>query len=79
MKKNMGTSEHMIRTIIAVIIFMLLLNGAITGTLAVILCIFAVAFSETDEIDWCPLSTSRESLQRKLPLIRSANAYRCDP
>ena len=55
MTRNMGTIDRLIRTIIAVIIVMLLLSGAVTGTLAVILGIFAVAFLGTSGIGWCPL------------------------
>jgi hypothetical protein len=55
MIKNMGTIDRLIRTIIAVIIFMILLNGTVTGALAVILGIFAVAFLGTSGIGWCPL------------------------
>lgn len=75
----MGITDPMIRTIIAVIILMLLSNAAMTGTLAVTLCLFAVAFPGTSGIGWCPLSPPRGSLQRKLSLIRAANAYRRDP
>jgi len=55
MPKNMGTVDRLIRTIIAVIIIILLLSGTVTGTLAVILGIFAVAFIGTSGIGWCPL------------------------
>jgi hypothetical protein len=51
----MGTVDRLIRTIIAVIIVMPLLSGTVTGTLAVILGIFAVAFIGTSGIGWCPL------------------------
>lgn len=55
MKKNMGTIDRAIRTIIAVIIVILLFNGMIAGILAWILAILAAAFIVTSAIGWCPL------------------------
>jgi len=55
MTKNMGTIDRLIRTIIAVIIVILLLNSAVTGTLALVLGVFAAAFFGTSAIGWCPL------------------------
>ena len=55
MTKNMGTLDRVIRTIIAVIIVVLLLNGTLTGMLAILLGIFAIAFLGTSAIGWCPL------------------------
>jgi hypothetical protein len=55
MTKNMGTLNRVIRTIIAVIIVVLLLNGTLTGMLAILLGVFAVAFLGTSTIGWCPL------------------------
>jgi len=55
MTKNMGTIDRLIRIILAVIIVILLLNGSVAGTFALILGIFAVAFLGTSAIGWCPL------------------------
>ena len=55
MTKNMGTLDRVIRTVIAVIIVVLLLNGTLTGMLALLLGVFAVAFLGTSAIGWCPL------------------------
>lgn len=55
MTKNMGNIDRLIRTIIAVIIIIFLLSGMITGTLALILGVFAAAFLGTSAIGWCPL------------------------
>ncbi len=55
MKKNMGTIDRLIRIVLAVIILILLLNGNVAGTLALILGVFAVAFIGTSAIGWCPL------------------------
>ena len=51
----MGTLDRVIRTIIAVIIVVLLLNGTLTGILAILLGLFAIAFLGTSAIGWCPL------------------------
>lgn len=54
MKKNMGTADRVIRIIIAAIIAALYFSGQITGTLAIILGIVAIAFLVTSLIGWCP-------------------------
>ena len=70
MTKNMGTLDRVIRTIIAVIIVVLLLNGTLTGILAILLGLFAIAFLGTSAIGWCPLYkplgiSTRESGQKQ--------------
>ena len=52
MKKNMGTTDRLIRIILAVIIVIFLLNGSVAGTFALILGVFAVAFLGTSAIGW---------------------------
>ncbi len=55
MKKNMGTIDRLIRTIIAIAIVILYFTGQITGTAAVILGILAVIFLLTSAVSFCPL------------------------
>ena len=55
MKKNMGTADRVIRTILAVVIGVLYFTGQITGTAAIILGIFAVIFLLTSLVSFCPL------------------------
>lgn len=55
MKKNIGTTDKIIRIIIAVLIAILYFTGVISGTLAVILGIVAVIFVATSLISFCPL------------------------
>ena len=55
MKKNMGTADRVIRTVVAVVIGLLYFTGTISGTLAVVLSIVAVAFLLTSAIGFCPL------------------------
>jgi hypothetical protein len=67
MKKNMGTIDRVIRTVIAVVIAVLYFTGQISGTVAIVLGIVAVAFLLTSLVGWCPLynpfgiSTRKES------------------
>jgi len=54
MKKNMGTVDRVLRTIIAIAIGVLWYTNRIGGTLAIILGIAAVAFLITSFVSWCP-------------------------
>ena len=54
MKKNMGTVDRVLRTIIAIAIGVLWYTNRISGTLAIILGIAAVAFLVTSFVSWCP-------------------------
>lgn len=55
MKKNMGMADKVIRILIAVVIGVLYFTNTISGTLAIILGIVAVAFVLTSFISFCPL------------------------
>ena len=57
MKKNMGTIDKSVRIVVAVIIASLYFTGVISGTLAIVLMIFAVIFIVTTFISFCPLYT----------------------
>ncbi len=57
MKKNMGTADRAIRVIIALIVAGLYAAGTITGTLAIVLLVFAVVFLLTSFVSFCPLYT----------------------
>jgi hypothetical protein len=57
MKKNMGSTDKIIRIIIAAIIAILYLTGKITGTLGLVLLIVAIVFALTSLISFCPLYT----------------------
>jgi hypothetical protein len=54
MKQNMGTEDRVIRSAIVVLIAILYFTGQISGLLATILGIVAVAFLVTSIIGWCP-------------------------
>jgi len=55
MKKNMGTADRAIRLFAAVVIGILLITGQLSGTLAMVLGIFAIVFLLTSAIGFCPL------------------------
>lgn len=57
MKKNMGGTDKLIRVIIALVIALLYFNEIITGTLGVILLVFAGVFVLTSLVSFCPLYT----------------------
>jgi Protein of unknown function (DUF2892) len=67
MTKNMGTADRVIRTAIAVAVAVLYFTGKISGTLAIVLGIVAIAFIVTSFVGWCPsyvpfgLSTRKQS------------------
>jgi len=54
MKQNMGGMDKIIRLVVVAIIAALYFTGQITGTVAIILGIIAVAFLVTSLIGWCP-------------------------
>jgi hypothetical protein len=54
MKTNMGTADRVIRALAVIAIAVLYFTGRISGTLAVILGIVAVAFLVTSLVGWCP-------------------------
>ncbi len=55
MKKNMGSTDKMIRIIIAILIAVLYFMNIISGTLAIVLGVFAIIFALTSFISFCPL------------------------
>lgn len=69
MKKNMGSADKIIRIVIAIAVFVLYFTGTISGTLGIILMVFAVIFVLTSLIGTCPLylpfglSTLRKKLK----------------
>ena len=55
MKQNMGNLDKTIRALVAVVIALLYFTNVISGTLAIILLIFAVIFLLTSAVGTCPL------------------------
>lgn len=55
MKKNMGTTDKLIRIVLAVVVAILYYTDVINGTLALVLGILAAVFVFTSFISFCPL------------------------
>ncbi len=55
MKANMGTIDRALRAGIAILILILYAGGYISGTVAIVLGIVALAFLLTSAIGWCPV------------------------
>lgn len=55
MKKNMGTTDKVIRILVAVAIIGLYAGNVISGTIAIVLLLLAGIFILTSFISFCPL------------------------
>lgn len=55
MKKNMGSTDRIIRILIAAIVGVLYFTGTISGTLGIVMLILAGVFVLTSLISFCPL------------------------
>lgn len=55
MKKNMGTTDKVVRILVAVIIAALYFTNMISGTWAIVLIAFAGIFIFTSVVSVCPL------------------------
>jgi hypothetical protein len=54
MKKNMGSVDRTVRIVAALVVAALLVMHKVTGVLAIVLGVFAVAFVVTSFVGWCP-------------------------
>jgi hypothetical protein len=57
MKKNMGAVDKGFRILVAVVVVILYFTNVISGTLGIVLLIFAGIFVLTSLISFCPLYT----------------------
>lgn len=55
MKPNMGTTDKVVRILVAIIIAALYFTNMITGTVAIVLLILAAVFILTSFLSFCPL------------------------
>ena len=55
MKKNMGSTDQIIRLVIAVIAAFLYFNGTVTGTLGIVALVVAAIFTLTSLVRFCPI------------------------
>jgi Protein of unknown function (DUF2892) len=57
MKKNMGTTDRVIRILLAAVFSVLYFTGTVTGTPGIILLVLGGVFLFTSLISFCPLYT----------------------
>ncbi|SMC36014.1 YgaP family membrane protein [Cellulophaga tyrosinoxydans] len=57
MKNNMGSTDKIIRFIIAAIFVILYFTNTVTGTLGIVLLVLAGVFVLTSLVSFCPLYT----------------------
>lgn len=55
MKKNMGTTDRVIRLLLAAVLAALAYFGVLTGTAAIVLYVVAAVFALTSFISFCPI------------------------
>jgi len=55
MKKNMGSTDKVIRVAIAAVLAILYFTGTITGTIAIVALVLAGVFVLTSLVSFCPL------------------------
>jgi len=55
MKKNMGMTDKIIRTLIAVVMLVLYFTNVVTGTLGIVLIVVSLVFLLTSLVSFCPL------------------------
>jgi hypothetical protein len=53
--KNMGTTDRIIRFIVAAIFAVLYFTGVVSGTFGIVLLVLAVVFALTAALTFCPL------------------------
>jgi hypothetical protein len=58
MKKNMGKLDKTLRILVAAVIAVLFFTNTISGTLGIVLMIFAGIFVLTSFISFCPIYTA---------------------
>jgi hypothetical protein len=54
-KKNMGSTDRIVRIVLAVILAALALTGTVGGVLAIIFYVLAAVFVVTSLVSFCPL------------------------
>ena len=57
MKKNMGSSDKIVRILLAVVFAALYFTGTVSGTLGLVLVVVAGIFVLTSLVSFCPLYT----------------------
>lgn len=55
MKKNVGTTDKIVRIILAIVFAALFLTGTVKGTLGIVLLVLGVILVATSLVSFCPL------------------------
>ncbi len=55
MKKNMGLTDRIVRTILAIVLIILFFTGVIPGTTGIVLMVLSGVFLLTSLLGFCPL------------------------
>jgi hypothetical protein len=55
MKKNIGTADRVVRTILAIIMIILYFQGIVTGVLGIVLLVLSGILLLTSLVSLCPL------------------------
>ncbi len=55
MKKNLGTTDRVIRILVAVLFAVLYFTDVVPGTLGIVLLVLGVVFLLTSLVSFCPL------------------------
>ena len=55
MKKNMGTVDRIVRTILAIIMIILYVQGILSGVWGIVLLVLSGIFLLTSFVSFCPL------------------------
>jgi len=57
MKKNMGSTDRIIRLVLAAVMAGLYFTDTVTGTFGIVLLVLAIVFVLTSLVSFCPLYT----------------------
>lgn len=55
MKQNMGSTDKIIRIILAIVFGVLYFTGTVTGTIGIVLIILGAVFLATSLVGFCPI------------------------
>lgn len=55
MKKNMGSTDKIIRVLLAILLFILFFTDMVSGTLGIVLLVIGGVFLATSLINFCPV------------------------
>jgi len=55
MKKNVGSTDQIVRYVLALLFVVLYFTGVVSGTLGIVLLVLAVVFAVTAYLNFCPI------------------------